>query len=199
MQSHFPLNYHPEKLERELKPFYIGASEKDIKLMLNELGLSSLDELYSHISNDVKMDTVRLPEHLSYQELIAHVNEVANKNNTKLSFLGDGLPQYKVTEVVEPVSNIRGLTTAYTPYQPERSQGTLQTLWIYQSLLSQLTGFEAINASLYERSTCLYEAMNCALRLVKNANTIVVASTLYPGDIEVLETLRKETEMKIVY
>lgn len=199
MQSHFPLNYHPEKLERELKPFYIGASEKDIKLMLKELGLSSLDELYSHIANDVKMDTVGLPQHLSYQELIAHVNEVANKNKTKLSFLGDGLPQYKVTEVVEPVSNIRGLTTAYTPYQPERSQGTLQTLWIYQSLLSQLTGFEAINASLYERSTCLYEAMNCALRLVRNANTIVVASTLYPGDIEVLETLRQETEMKIVY
>src|SRR5690606_3104116 len=135
---------------------------------------------------------------LSYQELIAHVNEVANKNNTKLSFLGDGLPQYKVTEVVEPVCHIRGLTTAYTPYQPERSQGTLQTLWIYPSLLSQLTGFEAINASLYDRSACLYEAMNCALRLVKDSTTIVVANTLYPGDIEVILTQAKETGMKIV-
>src|SRR5690606_33740485 len=106
---------------------------------------------------------------LSYQELIAHVNEVANKNNTKLSFLGDGLPQYKVTEVVEPVSNIRGLTTAYTPYQPERSQGTLQTLWIYQSLLSQLTGFEAINASLYrseEHTSELQSRENLVCRLL---------------------------------
>ena len=199
MQSHFPLNYQPENLERELKPFYIGADEKDIKLMLADLGLSSLDELYSHIADDVKMKSLPLGAHLSYQELIAHVNDIAKKNNNKISFLGDGLPQYKVTEVVGPISNIRGLTTAYTPYQPERSQGTLQTLWIYQSLLSQLTGFEAINASLYERSTCLYEAMNCALRLVKNTNTIVVAGNLYPGDIEVLETLRLETEMKIVY
>ena len=167
--------------------------------MLGALDLNSLDELYSHISHDVKMDKVPLPRHLSYQELISHVNEIARMNKTKTSFLGDGLPQYKVTEVVGPISDIRGLTTAYTPYQPERSQGTLQTLWIYQSLLSQLTGFEAINASLYERSTCLYEAMNCALRIVKNTNTIIVASTLYPGDIEVLETLRQETEMKIVY
>lgn len=198
MQSLFPLNYHPETLDRELKPFYIGADQKDIDQMLKAVGLSNLDELYSHIANDVKMNTVALPKHLSYQELLSHVNEIASLNNIKTSFLGDGLPNYQVTEVVGPISNIRGLTTAYTPYQPERSQGTLQTLWIYQSLLSQLTGFEAINASLYDRSTCLFEAMNCALRLVKNSNTIVVADTLYPGDLEVLHTLALGTEMNII-
>lgn len=196
--SHAPLNYHPEKLKRELKPFYIGADEKDIKDMLKAIGLESLDDLYSHIDDSVKMTTVPMAKHLSYEELIGHVNELAGKNKEKISFLGDGLPQYKVTDVVGPVCNIRGLTTAYTPYQPERSQGTLQTLWIYQSLVSQLTGFEAINASLYDRSTCLYEAMNCALRLVKDSTTIIVANTLYPGDIEVLETHAKETGMKIV-
>lgn len=196
--AHVPLNYHPETLKRELRPFYLGTDDKDIKEMLAALKLNSLDDLYAHIQPDVKMHTLNLPEHLSYEELIVHVNEVAAKNKLKLSFLGDGLPQYKVTEVVGPVSNIRGLTTAYTPYQPERSQGTLQTLWIYQSLLSQLTGFEAINASLYDRSTCLYEAMNCALRLVKNTNTIIVAGTLYPGDLEVVETHARETGMKLV-
>lgn len=195
--SHVPLNYHPEKLKRELKPFYIGPDDKDISEMLKTLGLSRLKDLYSHISDDVKMPSVPLPKHLSYEELIGLVNEVANKNNLKISFLGDGLPQYKVTDVVGPVCSIRGLTTAYTPYQPERSQGTLQTLWIYQSLMSQLTGFEAINASLYDRSTCLYEAMNCALRLVKDSTTIIVANTLYPGDLEVIETHAKETGMKI--
>ena len=196
--SHVPLNYHPEKLKRELKPFYIGADEKDIQDMLKELGLSTLDDLYAHIDDSVKMTTVPMHKHMSYEELITHVNELACKNKIKTSFLGDGLPQYKVTDVVGPVCDIRGLTTAYTPYQPERSQGTLQTLWIYQSLISQLTGFEAINASLYDRSTCLYEAMNCALRLVKDSTTIVVANTLYPGDIEVLLTQAKETGMKIV-
>ncbi len=196
--THVPLNYHPEKLERELKPFYIGADKKDLEAMLTELNLKSLEDLYSHIDSTVKMDKVPMAKHMAYQELIGHLNELAGKNNLKTSFLGDGLPYYKVTEVVGPISDIRGLSTAYTPYQPERSQGTLQTLWIYQSLISQLTGFEAINASLYDRSTCLFEAMNCSLRLVKDATTVVVATTLYPGDLEVLETLARETSLKII-
>jgi glycine dehydrogenase len=196
--SHTPLNYHPEELSRELKPFYIGASETDIHEMLKVLGLKTLEDLYSHISEDVKMSSVPMSKHMSYEVLIAHVNDLARKNKVKLSFLGDGLPQYRVTEVVGPICGIRRLTTAYTPYQPERSQGTLQTLWIYQSLISQLTGFEAINASLYDRSTCLFEAMNCALRLVKDSTTIIVAGTLFPGDIQVIETQARETNLKIL-
>lgn len=196
--SHVPLNFHPETLKRELKPFYIGTDDKDIAEMLKALGVSTLEDLYSHIDDDVKMTSVAMPKHMAYEELIAHVNELSKKNKQKISFLGDGLPQYKVTDVVGPICSIRGLTTAYTPYQPERSQGTLQTLWIYQSLISQLTGFEAINASLYDRSTCLFEAMNCALRLVKDSTTIIVANTLYPGDLEVIETHARETEMKIL-
>lgn len=196
--SHVPLNYHPEKLKRELLPFYIGADEKDIHEMLKVLGLKSLDELYSHIQNDVKMSEIPLPKHMSYETLLAHVNELAQKNKKKISFIGDGLQQFKVTDVVGPVCNIRKLTTAYTPYQPERSQGTLQTLWIYQSLISQLTGIEAINASLYDRSTCLFEAFNCATRLIKESTTVVVSNTLYPGDIEVLETHAQETGLKLV-
>jgi glycine dehydrogenase len=196
--KHVPLNYHPEKLKRELKPFYIGATDQEISEMLETIGVKSLDDLYAHLPHDVKMEHIRMDKHMSYEELMIHVNEIAAKNNVKLSFLGDGLPQYKVTDVVGPVCGIRGLTTAYTPYQPERSQGTLQTLWIYQSLLSQLTGFEAINASLYDRSTCLYEAMNCALRLVKESTTIIVTNTIYPGDMEVIETHAFETGMKII-
>ena len=196
--THVPLNYHPEQLKRELKPFYIGADDKDIESMLQTLGLKSLDDLYAHIASDVKMTSVPMAKHMAYEELIGHVNDVANKNKIKTSFLGDGLPQYKVTDVVGPVCNIRGLTTAYTPYQPERSQGTLQTLWIYQSLIGQLTGFEAINASMYDRSSCLFEAMNCALRIVKDSTTVIVANTIYPGDMEVLETHAKETGLKIV-
>ena len=196
--KHVPLSYHPEKLKRELNPFYIGATDKELAEMLSIIGVKTLDDLYSHIPRNVIMDRVRMDKHMSYEELMIHVNEVAAKNKVKLSFLGDGLPQYKVTDVVGPICAIRGLTTAYTPYQPERSQGTLQTLWIYQSLISHLTGFEAINASLYDRSTCLFEAMSCALRLVKDSTTIIVSSTIYPGDLEVLETHAVETGMKII-
>src|ERR1044072_2347645 len=105
--KHVPLNYHPEKLKRELKPFYIGATDQEISEMLNTIGVKSLDDLYAHIPNSVKMETIRMDKHMSYEELIIHVNEVAQKNNLKLSFLSDGLPQYKVTDVVGPVCGIR--------------------------------------------------------------------------------------------
>ena len=84
--SHVPLHYHPENLKRELKPFYIGADDKEIKEMLHDLGLSSLDELYSHIDSSVKLNELPMPKHLSYEELIVLVNEVAAKNHPKISF-----------------------------------------------------------------------------------------------------------------
>jgi glycine dehydrogenase len=196
--AHMPLNYRPETLPRETRPFYIGATEADIQAMLKALGLNTLDDLYSHIASEHKFKgPIHLPRAMSYQELIAHVNEVAAKNKPKASFIGDGLHAYKPMDIVGDICGIRGLTTAYTPYQPERSQGTLQTLWIYQSLISQLTGFEAVNASLYERSTCLFEALLCAQRLIKNSTTVLVSSALYPGDLEVLDTHAVDTSLKI--
>lgn len=194
-----PLDYRPEALAREMRPFYIGASEQDIQDMLTALGLKNLDELYSHISPELLFrGPLKLPKAMGYQELITHVNRLAEKNHPRISFMSDGLPFYRVQDVVGPVCAVRGLTTAYTPYQPERSQGTLQSLWIYQSLLSQLTGFEAINASLYDRSTCLYEALLCAQRLVKNSQIAIVAATLHPNDREVLRTQALGTGLSLL-
>ena len=184
---------------RENNPFYIGASDQDIKEMLAELGLKSLDELFDHIPQDCLMESLELPPYLDKESLRIHMQDLANKNKQNLSFIGDGLQDFKIPDIVGKVCNIRGLTTAYTPYQPERSQGTLQTLWIYQSAMSQITGFEAINASLYERSTCLFEALNCATRIARNKNSVIVASNIYPGDIDVLETQSKETKLNIIY
>ena len=184
---------------REKLPFYIGTSEQDIKEMLSFLGLSSLDDLYTHIPKDCQMNGMMdLPPHLDYDSLKKHLEELSNNNNNKVSFLGDGLQRYKVAPIVPEVCNVRGLTTAYTPYQPERSQGTLQTLWIYQSALAAITGFEAINASLYERATCLFEALNCANR-IKRKNKVLIAENIYPGDKEVIETQRVETNLEVEY
>ncbi len=196
---------HDQKLQvpahlqnRELKPYYIGASESDQLAMLKELGLTKLGDLFSHIDNSVKFQQKpNLGPGLSFEELQNHLWELAQKNRPMANFIGDGLPVYKTSSVVGPICQIRGLTTAYTPYQPERSQGTLQTLWIYQSLMAQITGFEAPNASLYDRSTCLFEAGLCAQRLVDNSRRFLVAESLYPGDIEVLNTHAQETELII--
>ncbi|MCJ8346640.1 glycine dehydrogenase, partial [bacterium] len=192
------LGYNPNTLPRELNKYYLSASEQDITSMLQSLGLNSLEDIYSDLNDDCRLDNFTTEPCLDYLDNLKLQESIALENKPKTSFLGNTLPQYKIPEVVSKVCGIRGLTTAYTPYQPERSQGTLMTLWIYQSLLSTLTGFEAINASMYDRSTCLFEAINCAKRLQKKANKVLILDTIYPQDLEVVETLAKETELEIV-
>ena len=193
------LPYDPKRLQRELTKYYISSTKPEQAEMLSAIKLKNLSDLYANIPDNVKFDKAPfVTEELNYNDLIAHVEEVAAKNKIKTCFIGDGLKNYKVHEIVPYVCNLRGLTTAYTPYQPERSQGTLNTLWVYSSALSMLTGFEAINASFYDRSTTLFEAIQTALRIVKNTNTALVCESIYPGDIEVLKTHALETGLKII-
>lgn len=199
MSNRPEFNYDPKKLQRELAKHYITASEAELSDMLAELKLTDFSEVFSHIPNEIKFkNEMKLENAMDYEALADYIWNISKKNNIKTSFIGDGLKNYKVPEVVGPICQIRNLTTAYTPYQPERSQGTLMTLWLYSSSLSMLTGFEAINASLYERSTCLYEALNCALRLKRKTDTVLVSEGIYPGDLEVIHTLSFATELKIV-
>lgn len=195
--SHLP--YNPKTLKRELTKYYISSTKSEQAEMLSAIKLKDLKDLYAHIPDNVKFDKAPfVTEELGYNDLIAHVEAVAAKNKLKTCFIGDGLKNYKVQDIVPYVCDLRGLTTAYTPYQPERSQGTLNTLWIYSSTLSMLTGFEAINASFYDRSTTLFEAIQTATRIVKGSNTALVCESIYPDDIEVLRTHAKETNLKIV-
>jgi glycine dehydrogenase len=193
------LGYDPNQLPRELTRHYISASEKDISEMLTSLNLGALDQLFEHIPSTIRPAKLALPEELAYDELLQHMRELSQKNKPRLSFLGDGLPHYKTPEVVPHVLGIRNLTTAYTPYQPERSQGTLTSIWIYQCAIAAITGFEAINASFYDRATGLFEAIKCAQRLRDDSDTAVIAGNLYPGDIETLRTLAEETDLKLVF
>ncbi|WP_127716238.1 aminomethyl-transferring glycine dehydrogenase subunit GcvPB [Halobacteriovorax sp. HLS] len=199
MNKRTNLPYDPTKLERELTKYYISATDAELQEMMEEIGVKDFKELYSHIPSEVLMDEApKIAPALEYDDLIDHVEKLSNKNNLKTSFIGDGLQQYKVPSVVPYVCDIRGLTTAYTPYQPERSQGTLWTLWMYSSTLSMLTGFEAINASFYDRSTCLFEACNTAQRIVKKSSKVIISEGIYPGDMEVLKTLARETALELV-
>jgi glycine dehydrogenase len=193
-----PLGYNPEKLPRELKEYYISASPEDIAAMLDSIGIQSVEDLFTHISADVKFSKpINLPEALSYEELQDALFNWSQENNIRTSFLGDGLPQFEVPEIVPYVCSIRNLTTSYTPYQPERSQGTLLTHWIYQCCMTELTGFEAVNSSLYDRSTAIFEAICAALRMGRKADTVIVSEGIYPGDREVLETLVSDTEIQL--
>ena len=192
------LNYDPQDLPREFKTHYISATEQDISEMLSTLGLDKLEDLFEHIPASIRMNQApNVPPRLEYRELFDHLVDISNKNASAISFIGDGLSQISEHPVAAKIASIRGLTTAYTPYQPERSQGTLMTMWLYQNVLNRLTGIEAINASMYERSTCLYEAIQCARRIVKKSSVAVVVDHLYPGDKEVLITLAEETDLDL--
>ena len=194
------INVNTAASSREFKRHYISAGAADIQAMLKSVGLNELEDLFAHIPTDVRFEgALPLPEELSYEALQERMHVLSEKNRPMESFLGDGLADWTVSEIVPYVANLRNLTTSYTPYQPERSQGTLMGHWIYQCLLSQLTGFEAINTSLYDRSTALYEAICCTIRMArKGCETVLLSEGLYPGDREVLETLTSESAIRLI-
>jgi glycine dehydrogenase len=193
------LPFDPSKISRELARHYIPASEADIREMFAAIGGGDFPGLYSHIADDVKFPTAPdLPAELAYPDLADAMEALSRKNHVATGFLGDGLQVYRTHEIVGHVCSIRNLTTSYTPYQPERSQGTLITHWIYQSTLAQLTGFEAVNSSLYDRASALFEAAVCAVRM-SEADTVLVAANLFPGDLEVLRTHCAETSVKLEF
>src|SRR5262245_42248867 len=187
-----PLPYDPATLPREIARHYISATDEELQAMLGALGLSQLDELFAHIPAPARMIGLPdLPEELGYADLYRHVVAQSQKNRLPdVTFLGDGLPHYRVPDLVSFVAGLRELMTAYTPYQPERSQGTLMTQWLYQCCLAMLTGFEAINASQYDRATALVEALYTAARLSRQGRThFLLLGSLWPQDLEVVHTL----------
>ena len=194
-----PLGYEPSEFPRELARHYVPAGEEDVSAMLDTIGAESIDDLFAHLPGDVRFPSPPdLPEELSYDELQRRLHAISVKTQLRTSFLGDGLPAWKVHPIVSRVSNLRPLTTSYTPYQPERSQGTLMTHWIYQCVMTALTGFEAVNSSLYERSTALFEAICCAARLKRGAKTALLADSLFPEDLEALRTLAVDTDLTLL-
>ncbi len=195
-----PLDFDPSAWPRELARHYIPASGEDLAAMLRALGLAKLEDLFAHLPAEIRAHPpLALPDELAYEAVQERMAALAANNRSAAAFLGDGLPVYRVSAIVAKVAGIRNLTTAYTPYQPERSQGTLLTHWIYQCLMAQLTGFEAVNSSLYDRASALFEACCCALRLAEKpeADTVLLAGTLFPSDLEVLHTHAAETSLRL--
>ena len=191
------LPFDPLEFPRETHQHYISANDFEINEMLSSLGFGDLSQLFGHINPNLLFPhPLSLPEEKDYYDVAEKVSEISNLSNHQTSFIGDQLPIWKTPPIVDFVSSLRNLSTSYTPYQPERSQGTLITHWIYQCALSLLTGFEAINTSLYDRSFAIYEAITCAIRTSRKPSRILLASSLFPQEIEVLETLSKETGIK---
>ena len=198
--SNIALNYEPSEFPRELSRHYISASDQDISDMLKQIGVDCIDDLFSHIPDFLQLENITgLPNELEYKEAANELARISDSTNLKTSFIGDTLPNWGTHPIVDFVSSLRPLSTSYTPYQPERSQGTLVTHWIYQCALSSLTGFEAINTSLYDRSAAIYEAITCAYRTNPRGGKILLSDSLFETDLEVIKTLSEETDLQFQF
>jgi glycine dehydrogenase len=190
------LNFH--QAMRENARHYIPASEEELYSMLEAIGKSKLADLFDSIPKaDQFKAPLPLPAELDANQTMAHLKALASSNAISVSYLGDGLADFAISPIVSKVAALRTLSTTYTPYQAEMSQGTLICHWIYQCAMSKLTGFEAVNASLYDRSTAIYEGI-CAAARMSRRNTAIVAESLYPGDLEVLQTHAADTDLKLL-
>lgn len=172
---------------------YLPTTPEDRKEMLETIGISSIRELFSDIPESTratKEKTIELEEALSEQALVKHMKSLAEKNITTDShayFIGAGTYDHYIPSVVNHVLLRSEFMTAYTPYQPEASQGELQALFEFQTMMCELTGMDVANSSLYDGFTSLGESCNLATSVMKR-NEVVYSKALHPQAKEVVQT-----------
>ncbi len=179
---------------------YIPNSPEERDEMLAVVGLSTAGELFRSIPSNVQLNrALNITEPLAESEVIAAMESMAAKNTaaTKPSFLGAGVYSHFSPTIVDHLIQRSEFFTSYTPYQPEISQGTLQYIFEFQTLICQLTGMEVANASMYDGSTAMAEAYLMAQRVTRR-DKIVVATSVHPEYREVARTYTQHGAAEIV-
>src|SRR6195256_5237030 len=158
--------------------------------MLHQVGLNSAAELFDSIPQALRLSRdLNTTAALSEIELLAGFEQMAGRNAAayRSSFLGAGAYSHYIPTIVDHIISRSEFFTAYTPYQPEISQGTLQTIFEFQTLVCQLTGMEVANASMYDGSTALAEAVLMAERVTRRSK-VVASTSVHPEYLEVVKT-----------
>jgi glycine dehydrogenase subunit 1 len=169
---------------------YLPHSEDDIRRMLTKIGVDSVDELFEQIPEALRFEgELNLPEPLSEPELMTHLYELAGAApaGCRISFLGAGAYAHHLSPVVDQLLMRSEFYTAYTPYQPEVSQGTLQAIFEFQTMVCRIFGMGVSNASMYDGATAAAEAVLMARRVTKKERVLVSAG-LHPEYVEVIRT-----------
>ena len=167
---------------------YIPLTEADREELLSSIGVASVDELFAEIPVEHRDPAFDLPNALSEPELLSHLQELASQSTAGLpSFLGAGAYTHFIPSTVDAIISRGEYLTAYTPYQPEISQGTLQTTFEFQSLVCELTGMDIANAGMYDGASAMAEAclMACS---VTGRERIVLLDTIHPNVIATVRT-----------
>ena len=179
---------------------FVPHSEIDLKKMFEELSISSLDDLFTHIPETLKLnDGLNVPPSLSELESISEFENLESKNTQNLiCFAGGGHYDVYLPQTVKSLTMRPEFMTSYTPYQAEISQGILQVLFEYQSLICDLTDMELANASLYDGATSVAEAISVAINKTKRDN-VVISNGFNPNTKEVVNTLIDRNKFNVNY
>ena len=176
---------------------YIPNSPEERQEMLTEIGLASADELFRSIPADVLLNRkLNVTEPLAENEVIAEMETFAAANGaaSKTSFLGGGVYSHFSPTIVDHLIQRSEFFTSYTPYQPEVTQGTLQYIFEFQTLVCQLTGMDVANASMYDGSTAMAEAFLMAQRVTRR-DKVLVAETVHPEYLQVAKTYTQHGDL----
>lgn len=174
-------------------PFsYFPHTEEDVKLMLERIGVAQIKDLYSDVPDEfIHNDEFNLPDCMSEQEVRSYFEELADSNRRLLCFCGLGAYDHYSPAVIPYITSRAEFLTAYTPYQPEVSQGTLRYIFEYQSMITALTCLDTTNASMYDGPTAAAEAVRMAVSSTKKKNRVLLSETLLPQVVEVVSTYAK--------
>ncbi len=166
--------------------------------MLESIGVSSIEDLFKQIPQKARMEKLDLDKALSEAETQRQVKRLAKNNNTDyVTFLGGGVYNKFVPACIAQVANRFEFLTAYTPYQPEISQGTLQVMYEFQTMVCRITGMDVSNATMYDAATACAESLLMAVRISKK-NKVLVSEKLNPQYIDVIKTYCWASEIELV-
>ena len=177
---------------------YVPHTPEDVQHMLEVIGVTTMEDLFADIPADMRPQSFDLPEGLSEMEVCAHLEKLAGKNRTDLvSFLGAGFYDHHIPKAVDALTSRGEFYTAYTPYQPESSQGTLQAVFEFQTAVCRLMDMDVANASVYDGGTAIFEAMMMAIRATKRKK-IVIDESVNPIYRKMLDSYTSNLNIELV-
>lgn len=180
---------------------YLPITDEDKKDMLKTIGVESTEELFSDIPKEVRLDReLNLKKPTSEYEIKKELTELASKNANLTeyrSFLGAGVYDHFIPSVVDHVISRQEFYTAYTPYQPEITQGELQAMFEFQTMISELTAMPIVNSSLYDGGTAVVEAVNLSVGQTKRTK-VLVSAALHPEYRQLIETAANGKKLNVV-
>ena len=180
---------------------YLPHTKEDIRQMLEAIGVESIEDLFSGVPKNCRLSRpLDIAPASSEPELVGRLSELSKRNATVsewVSFLGGGAYNHFIPTVVDHLVSRSEFYTAYTPYQPEISQGTLQAIFEFQTMICQLTGMDIANASMYDGASACAEAVLLALRCAKKRNKVLLSRALHPQYRETVRTYCQYLEVDI--